>query len=92
MQQKAAKIEECWPDWKIIFELAKNLGYEKEFPWKDVEEAIEEQLRPSGITIEKIKENPEGLYYQEMKYKKYETEGFEEPEEAYDMIVKVKTS
>jgi len=79
LQQKAAEMEECWPDWMIIFELAKRLGYEKEFPWRDVEGAIEEQLKPNGLTIEKLKENPEGIYYQEMRYKKYETQGFKTP-------------
>jgi anaerobic selenocysteine-containing dehydrogenase len=79
LQQKAVEIDDCWPDWKIIFELAKKLGYEREFPWKDVEEAIEEQLKPAGITIKKLRENPEGLYYQEMTFKKYETKGFMTP-------------
>ncbi|HLA28813.1 MAG TPA: molybdopterin-dependent oxidoreductase [Syntrophales bacterium] len=79
LQQKAVEMEECWPDWKILFELAKRLGYEKEFPWRDVEEAIEEQIKPSGLTVEKLKESPEGVYYQEMRYKTYETQGFMTP-------------
>lgn len=79
LQQQGIEIDECWPDWKILFMLAKRLGYDREFPWKNVEEAIEEQLKPSGLTIEKLKRNPEGIYYQEMRYKKYETEGFRTP-------------
>ena len=79
LQKKAVEMEECWPDWKIIFELAKRLGYEREFPWKDVEEAIDEQIKPSGLTVEKLNKSPAGLYYQEMRYKTYETEGFKTP-------------
>lgn len=79
LQQKAVEIEECWPDWKIIFELAKRLGYEKEFPWEDVAEAIDEQLKPSGLTVKQLKENTEGICYQEMRYKNYETKGFMTP-------------
>lgn len=79
LQQKAVEMDECWPDWKIIFELARKLGYEKEFPWKNVEEAIEWQLEPSGITLEAIKENQDGMFYQDLKYKTHETQGFRTP-------------
>ncbi len=66
-------------DWKIIFELGKRLGLDEEFPWKTVEEALDDQLTPSGITVEMLRENPAGLRTDELKFKKYVTEGFATP-------------
>lgn len=45
---------ECWPDTKILSELAKRLGMEKEF-WKDDHEALDEMLKPSGMRFEEFK-------------------------------------
>ena len=59
LQQKVIEpIAESWPDWKLWFELAKKLGYEEEFPWQDVEQALDEILSPSGLTVSKLKEGP----------------------------------
>lgn len=69
-------IKNCWPDWKIIFELAKKLGYKKEFPWNTVEKAIDYQLSPTGITVEMLRKNPEGIFFQKTQYKKYIRDGF----------------
>jgi len=80
LQNKTIKwFENCWPDWKIIFELAKKLGYEKEFPWNSVEEAIDEQLSPAAITTEMLRQNPGGILFQKTRYKKYIKQGFNTP-------------
>jgi anaerobic selenocysteine-containing dehydrogenase len=52
---------ECWPDVKIIIELAKRLGFEEQFP-SSVEEAMKETKR---IQVSSVAE-----------YKKYEKGGF----------------
>jgi thiosulfate reductase/polysulfide reductase chain A len=41
-------LEESRPDWQIIFELARKLGYGEYFPWQDIEEAIDYELEPIG--------------------------------------------
>ena len=69
-------VGETWPDWKITFELAKKMGYGKEFPWTTVEEAIDYQLRPSGISVEMLRKNPDGITYEETSYEKYSHNGF----------------
>jgi len=77
LQNKTIKwFENCWPDWKITFELAKKLGYKKEFPWNSVEEAIDYQLSPTGITAEMLRKNPDGILFQKTHYKKYLRDGF----------------
>ena len=68
-----------WPDWKIIFRLAEKIGLEKEFPWKDVEEAIDFQLEPSGITVDKLRNSPQGIRDGEPVFEKYSSKGFNTP-------------
>ena len=51
---------ECWPNTKIINELAKRLGLEKDF-WEDDEESLDEMLEPAGMTFEQLKEGKRTL-------------------------------
>jgi len=69
-------IADSWPDWKIIFELARCLGLEEEFPWQTAEEAINYQLEPAGITVDMLRENPEGIRLEKIEYEKFKTRGF----------------
>jgi len=59
--QVVPPLEESWPDWQIIFELARKLGYAGYFPWQDIEEAIDYELEPIGITSHDLREHPEGI-------------------------------
>lgn len=71
---------ECWSDYEIIFELAKRMNLGKYF-WDDIEDAIEEELKPSGISVQNLKANPDGIIFPKppMKYRKYEERGFQTP-------------
>ncbi|MBU1054647.1 MAG: molybdopterin-dependent oxidoreductase [Proteobacteria bacterium] len=51
----------AWPEWKLWFELAKKMGYEKEFPWATLDEAIDEHLSPINITAADLRENFNGI-------------------------------
>jgi anaerobic selenocysteine-containing dehydrogenase len=46
---------ECWPDTKIINELAKRLDMKENF-WEDDHEALDVMLKPSGMTYKEFKE------------------------------------
>ncbi|SFM64806.1 molybdopterin-containing oxidoreductase family protein [Thermodesulforhabdus norvegica] len=72
-------VGNSWPDWKIIFELAKFLGLGKFFPWESVDEALNYQLEPAGITVEDLRKNPDGIWVEELRYEKYKSEGFNTP-------------
>ncbi|MBS1151514.1 MAG: BisC [Myxococcaceae bacterium] len=37
---------EAWPDWKIVFELARAMGLGRYFPWNDFREALAAQKTP----------------------------------------------
>lgn len=70
------EIEEYWADWKFWFELAKIMGYEKMFPWNNIEDAIDYQLKPTGLSVENLKGKP-GLFYGDtIKFNKYTDGGF----------------
>lgn len=74
-----APLHDCWPDWKIVFELGRRLGFSEEFPWQSAEEAIDYQLEPTGVTVAALRENPNGVRREELRYKKFETDGFATP-------------
>lgn len=49
---------DCWPDMKIIFELAKRLGLGHEFWNGNIEAAFNYQFELLDITVEKLKKSP----------------------------------
>jgi anaerobic selenocysteine-containing dehydrogenase len=53
-------LGESWPDLKIICELGRKMGFQKYFPWKSEEDAINDVLKPLGITCEELKRHPHG--------------------------------
>jgi anaerobic selenocysteine-containing dehydrogenase len=61
MQNKAVEEGQCWPDWRIWCELAKRMGYEKHFPWQNVEELANFVLKPAGLTCNELRKHPEGI-------------------------------
>lgn len=76
-----------WPDWKITFELARRMNFEKEFPWKNVEQAIDYQLEPTGITVKQLRSKPEGIDFQHKKrYLKHLEDGFRTPSRKIEIL------
>ncbi len=67
-----APLGEAWPDWKLWFELAKTLGHGEQMPWNDIEECIEFQLAPLGITVAQLREKPGGIWYAKREERRYE--------------------
>ncbi|MBN1547191.1 MAG: molybdopterin-dependent oxidoreductase [Syntrophaceae bacterium] len=77
--QVIASVGESRPNWKIVFDLARRLGLEEEFPWQTAEEAIDYQLEPAGITVAMLREKPDGIMIEPIKYQKYHDKGFPTP-------------
>lgn len=63
---------ECWPDTKIINELAKRMGFREDF-WEDDHEALDVMLEPSGLTYEQFKEDRVLHHRQEYRRHDYRT-------------------
>jgi len=74
-------VEESWPEWKIFAELAKRLGFGHEFWDGDIEKCFSYILEPTGITINDLKQHPEGIQYSYSPRppKHYEKSGFMTP-------------
>jgi len=74
-------VGESWPEWKIIFELAKRLGLDSEFWNGDLNKCLSYILKPSGVTLEDLKQHPEGVDFltppRPARY--YEKTGFKTP-------------
>ena len=72
-------VGESKSDLDFIFALARRLGLEEYFPWKDVVEAFDWELKPNGISFDWLQKHPGGYvreYDPEELYRKYEREGF----------------
>jgi anaerobic selenocysteine-containing dehydrogenase len=54
-------LAESWPEWKIIFELARRLNLGDLFWDGDFEKSLNYILEPPGITIESLEKHPEGI-------------------------------
>ncbi|MBW2000430.1 MAG: molybdopterin-dependent oxidoreductase [Deltaproteobacteria bacterium] len=75
VQLRPAVVEpryECWPDMKIIFELAKRMGRGDVFWDGDIGAAFDFQFAPSGITVDQLRANPGGITVDlPLEYRKY---------------------
>jgi len=52
-RQKAVQIGGCWSDYKILNELGKKVGHERDW-WPTVKDALNYILSPSGLTWEEF--------------------------------------
>lgn len=79
LRKKATEFSESLPDWKFWLKLANKMGYQEHFPWSNEEEVIDFLLKPSGITLEQLKQNPAGIAYGVKQYGTYQQKGFPTP-------------
>jgi anaerobic selenocysteine-containing dehydrogenase len=79
-------VSQSWPDWKIVFELGRRIGLEEEFPWESAEEAIDAQLAPAGVTVERLRQNPDGVRVEAIRYEKYRQGGFATPSGKFEFF------
>jgi anaerobic selenocysteine-containing dehydrogenase len=70
---------ECWAEWQFWFKLAEKMGFNAYFPWKNSEEAINTLLEPLGCSVEYLRNNPRGFFYQPKASRRYEIQGFKTP-------------
>ncbi|HMK47519.1 MAG TPA: molybdopterin-dependent oxidoreductase [Methanocella sp.] len=54
-------LNESRTEWQIVADLARKMGYGREFPWRDIHEAIDYELKPTGITVADLQAHPEGI-------------------------------
>jgi anaerobic selenocysteine-containing dehydrogenase len=80
---------ECHSDFEFVFELAKKLGLGEYFPWNTVEEAFEDELKPTGFTLRDLKERPAGISIpleDQKVYRKHVEQGFATPTKKIELF------
>ena len=79
VQMRAAAVEsrgESRSDAWIAFALAKKMGYSKLFWDGDIDAGYREVLKPNGVELEKLRENPSGINVPlQTRYRKYAGKG-----------------
>ena len=73
-RQKLAQYGEARDDRDVIFDLAHRLGLHEAFLWKNSAEYLNWVLEDTGLDFEQF--CGQGILIGEMRYRKYETEGF----------------
>jgi len=76
-RKKLAQFGEARDDRDVIFDLAHRLGLHEAFPWRDSAQYLEWVLEETGLNFEQFCER--SIIIGEMRYRKYETEGFKTP-------------
>jgi anaerobic selenocysteine-containing dehydrogenase len=76
-RKKLTQVGEARDDRDVIFEMAHRLGLHEAFPWRDSAEYLDWVLEDTGLRFEQFCER--AILLSEMRYRKYETEGFRTP-------------
>jgi len=85
VQQKVADVDECWPEFKILSELAKKTGLGEYF-WEHEKEFLDLILKPAGIDFDKLRE--QGSMAGEIEYYHYKEKGFNTPSGKVELFSK----
>jgi anaerobic selenocysteine-containing dehydrogenase len=76
-RKRLTQVGEARDDRDVIFEIAHRLGLHEAFPWKDSGEYLDWVLEDTGLRFKQFCER--GILLGEMRYRKYEAEGFRTP-------------
>lgn len=82
-RKKVVEIGEAKDDREVMFELARRLGLTTAFPWKSYRSFLDDMLSDTGIHFEEFCDK--GFLAGEMRYRKYETEGFPTPSKKIEL-------
>ena len=76
-RRKVMQEGEVRDDRAVMLDLAHRMGMTEAFPWADWNSYLRWILEPSGMTFEEFAEK--GIIIGNMRYRKYETDGFHTP-------------
>ena len=76
-RKKLAQFSEARDDRDVIFEMAHRLGLHEAFPWRDSGEYLDGVLEDTGMNFKQFCQRD--ILLGEMRYRKYESEGFQTP-------------
>jgi len=80
LTRKIAEIPGVYDEYSLWRDLAHRLGIgDQYFPWENEAEVNQWILEPTGISLDELKNHPEGIVYKPLRHKKYETKPFPTP-------------
>jgi len=81
LSQKVLNIEGAWDEYTFWHDLAHRLGFgQTYFPWRDETAVNRWLLEPTGIFLEELTTNPEGVVYNgRVEHQKFTTQPFPTP-------------
>ena len=69
--REVARVEGVRNEYRVWYDLAHRLGFgAKLFPWKEDAEVNRWLLEPTGLTVEKLRQYPQGYVYKPIDYQK----------------------
>jgi anaerobic selenocysteine-containing dehydrogenase len=86
-RKKLVRIGESRDDRDVIFDLAHRLGLNEAFPWPDRYAYLDWLLEGAGLTFREFQEKE--ILLGEMRYRKFETEGFKTPSGKFEFYSNV---
>jgi anaerobic selenocysteine-containing dehydrogenase len=77
LASKVAEVSGVHDEYSLWHDLAHRLGFGGAyFPWEDEEQVNRWILEPTGISLETLQKNPEGVLYRPFRYQKYTWQRF----------------
>ena len=73
-RNKVAQVDQVRDDREVIIDLARRMGLEEAFPWKDYREYLDWVLADTGMTFDEFSEK--AILTGDMRYRKYLEQGF----------------
>ena len=86
-RKKLAQVGETRDDRDVIFDVAHGLGLNEAFPWPDRHAYLNWLLEDTGMSFEEFQEKE--ILMGEMRYRKYETDGFHTPSGKFELYSNV---
>ena len=86
-RKKLAQVGEARDDRDVIFDVAHRLGLQEAFPWPDRYAYLDWLLEETGMSFKEFKEKD--ILMGEMRYRKYESEGFQTPSGKFEFYSNV---
>jgi formate dehydrogenase (coenzyme F420) alpha subunit len=78
--RRVAEVDGVLDEYRILRELAQRLGFaERYFPWENDTEVNQWLLEPTGLTVDLLRDHPQGYVYKPVRYEKHHSEDLPTP-------------
>lgn len=86
LSKEVVNFPGCDNEYLFLKKLSSRLGVEEYFPWQDKDELNSWLLKGTGITLEILRDHPEGYEYKPRRYLKYLEDGLPTPSGKFEFV------